>query len=101
MFVYSFVNTREYEKFWSVDEEILDSDNPGKAYNCFGYDSKLLEKTINECNITQAKKFMTFVSYYLPDDILSSIHKKSECKKLPDPYYSWGIQYKPKTRRIG
>jgi len=99
MFVYSFVNMREHEKFWSVDEEMLDSDNPSSAYNCFGYDSKLLEKTINDCNMAQAKKFMTFVSYYLPDDILSSIRDKAEHKKLPDPYYSWGIQYRPKANR--
>lgn len=91
MFVYSFVNMRDYEKFWSFEEDLLECDDPSKAYKCFGYDVKLLEKCINDCNINQAKKFMTFISYYLPDDILNSIQEKADLKKLPDPYASWGI----------
>lgn len=91
MFVYSFINMKEYEKFWSIDEKLLDCDDPTKAYKCFGYDCKLLEKTINNCDLVQAKKFMTFISYYLPDDILNSIYEKMNNKKLPDPYDSWNI----------
>jgi hypothetical protein len=93
MFVYSFVNLGEHEKFWSVDESLLDGEDPTKAYDCFGYNCKLLEKAINECDINQAKKFMTFISHYLPDEILKSIEEKASAKKLPDPYASWGLNY--------
>jgi len=100
MFVYSFVNLGEHEKFWSVDETLLDGDDPTMAYDCFGYDSLLLEKAINECDLNLGKKFMTFISHYLPDDILASIESKSNCTKLPDPYASWGISsFLPKKTR--
>jgi hypothetical protein len=93
MFVYSFVNMGEHEKFWSVDESLLDCEDPSKAYSCFGYDCDLLESSINNCDLEQAKKFMTFISHYLPDEILESILDKVNAKKLPDPYNSWGISY--------
>lgn len=99
MFVYSFINLGGHKKFWSVNEDLLDSDDPSKAYDCFGYDCRLLEKSINECDMIQAKKFMTFISYYLPDDILDSIHDKAGYKKLPDPYQAWGINYIPKKSK--
>lgn len=99
MFVYSFVNLKEHEKFWSIDESLLDSDDPTKAYDCFGYDCDLLEKTINSCDLLQAKKFMTFISYYLPDEILKSIQEKIDFKKPLDPYSSWGLSYSVKKTR--
>ena len=91
MFVYSFVNMGEHKKFWSVNEELIDCEDPSSAYNCFGYDSKMLECAINNCDVSKAKNFMTFISYYLPDELLAAIQEKADRKKLPDPYYSWSI----------
>lgn len=91
LFVHSFVVDNEQEKFWSVDESLLDSEDPSKAYSCFGYNVKLLERCINTCDLKAANKFMTFISHYMPEHLFSLIQEKTMVKKLPDPYVSWDI----------
>jgi hypothetical protein len=99
MFVYSFVNMGEHDKFWSVDESLLDCEDPSKAYTCFGYDCDMLEMSINNCDLKNANHFMTFISHYIPGDLFDSILKMVNEKKLPDPYASWGISYVPNSNK--
>lgn len=89
-FVLDFVNQGNHKKFWSVNEKLLQSSDPSKAYNCTGYDAKSLCKTINSCDKKQAEKFMMFISNYLNDDLNARIEKMSE-KELPDPYEAWKL----------
>lgn len=74
-FVYQFVLEKQYNKFWSVNESLLESETPQKAYHCFGYDNQLLCKLINNYDMRNVNKFMTFISHFLPEHIYSKILK--------------------------
>jgi hypothetical protein len=89
-FVLQFVADENHKKFWSVNEKLLQSSDPSRAYTCSGYDVKAICKAINTCDKKQAEKFMLFIHNYLSDDLASRIEKLSN-KDLPDPYESWGI----------
>ena len=89
-FVLNFVDQKEYEKFWTVNEDLLDEEDPSVAYECFGYDVNSLINCINTCDKTQADKFMIFIGNYLPDKLFHDIEKLSG-QPLPDVYESWGI----------
>lgn len=84
------VENKLHEKFWSVNEKLLQSDDPSKAYTCTGYDVKLLCKAINSCDKKQADKFMMFISNYMPSQLFLRIEEMSK-KQLPDPYESWRL----------
>lgn len=90
-FVLGFVDQKIHERFWTVDEELLDDEDPSLAYSCFGYDVKMLRKAIDTCNKKEADKFMVFVSNYLPTQLLQEIEQLSG-KALPDPYVAWDIE---------
>lgn len=90
-FVLDFVENKNHEKFWSVDESLFDEDDPSLAYTCFGYNVEMLRKAINTCNKKEAEKFMMFISNYLPPRLLDAINQLSE-KEIPDPYVAWNIQ---------
>lgn len=90
-FVLNFVDKKHHERFWTVNEELLDEDDPSLAYSCHGYDCNALIKTINTCNRKQAEKFMMFVGNYLPTSLLKEIDRLSG-KPLQDPYVAWDIQ---------
>lgn len=89
-FVLNFVKQKNHEQFWITNEDLLDEEDPSLAHSCFGYDSKMLIKTINDCNKLNAHKFMSFISDYLPIELLEKIKQLSN-KELPDPYVAWGI----------
>lgn len=90
-FVLNFVEQNMHERFWSVDEEFLEDEDPSLAYNCFGYDVKLLCKCINNCDKKMGEKFMIFINNYLPSDIIDNIEKLSG-QPLLDPYEAWNIK---------
>ena len=90
-FVMSFVNQKIHERFWTVNEDLLDEEDPSVAYSCFGYDANMLRKAIDTCNRKEADKFMMFVSNYLPTRLLQAIDRLSG-KALPDPYVAWNIE---------
>lgn len=89
-FTLNFVKQKFYKKFWTVNQSLLNSEDPSCAFECFGYDLKLLRKAIDEQNIESAEKFMTFISNYLPNTLIEEIDALSR-KDLPDPYESWNI----------
>lgn len=89
-FVIEFVHNKDHTKFWSYDEKLLEEDDPSLAYNCFGYDVKELINCINFCDKKSASKFMTFISHYLPMELLKKIDKLID-NKMPNPYVSWEI----------
>lgn len=90
-FVLYFVEQKTHERFWTVNEDLLDEEDPSIAYSCSGYDVSMLRKAIDTCNRTEADKFMIFVSNYLPDRLLNEIDRLSG-KVLPDPYSAWDIK---------
>jgi len=87
-FVLEFVKNKNHEKFWFVDEDLLDDEDPSLAHKCFDYDYKELINSINNCDKKKALKFMTFISHYLPPQLLKSINKLID-NKMPNPYISW------------
>jgi len=89
-FALDFVAHEDHKKFWSVNEKLLQGNDPSKAYTCTGYDVKSLCKTINTCDRKQAEKFMLVVNNYLPHDISDRIERLSN-KELPDPYETWEL----------
>lgn len=89
-FVLQFVEDGGHQKFWSVNEELLDEQDPSVAHLCTGYDVNALQKCINTCDKKQAAKFMMVVENYLPAELTQRIVKFSG-KPLPDPYETWSL----------
>lgn len=72
-FTIAFVEKGGHEKYWSIDEDLLDSDDPSLAHRCFGYDSNSLQKCINNCDKKMAEKFMMIISNHMPSHICDRI----------------------------
>jgi hypothetical protein len=89
-FTLDFVAKKQYEKFWTVDEELLDEEDPSVAYKCFGYDVSLMRQAIDTCNKNMASKFMIFINNYLPDELIREIDRLNG-KPLQNPYTAWDI----------
>ena len=89
-FILEFIEGSGYDKFWYTNELLLEKENPSEAYSCYGYDVAALIKCINYCDIVVAKKFMNFLSHYLPKCLLISFEELMERKKT-DPYCSWHL----------
>jgi hypothetical protein len=89
-FVLEFVSADNHKKFWTINEKLLQSSDPSRAYNCIGYDAKSLCKTIDSCDKKQASKFMMFITNYLPKNLVEKIEQLSD-KPLPDPYDAWNL----------
>jgi hypothetical protein len=89
-FVLEFVKSKNHEKFWILDEKLLDEDDPALAHKCFGYDANKLVDCINNCDKKNAEKFMTFISHYIPIDVWENIYKLIN-QKMPNPYVTWKI----------
>lgn len=90
-FILDFVAEGNYKKFWSVNEDLLDDDDPSAAYTCFGYDLKSLINCINSCDRKQAEKFMIFVNNYLPDRLVKNL--ESLIRAEPgNVYENWGLK---------
>lgn len=89
-FVINFVESKNYEKFWSFEEALLDEEDTSEAFKCFGYDIELLIKTINTSDKKEGIKFLNLISNYLPKNLFKQIEKLME-RPLSDPYESWSI----------
>lgn len=89
-FVLEFVADGQQKRFWSLNEMLLDGDDPSKAYSCTGYDIKLLQKAINSCDKKIAEKFMIFISNFLPDGLYDRIDQVAN-STASDIYECWGI----------
>lgn len=89
-FAVEFTSAGEDQRFWAIDEDLLDSDDPTSAYKCFGYDVNLMRKCIDECDKTQAEKFMLFISNYLPDELMINIESLVN-RDMCDTYKAWGL----------
>lgn len=81
-FTLNFVEDQKHLNFWSIDEDLLDEDDPSVAHRCYGYDDKILRDSINNCDIVSARPFMTFISNYLSSELMAEIES--------------AIQYEPK-----
>lgn len=89
-FTLNFVDQDFHKKFWSTNESLLNGEDPSLVFNCFGYDLELLRTCLDEYDLDLAEKFMTFISNYLPDNLLKEIGDLA-LKTLPDPYQTWKI----------
>ena len=90
-FTLDFVKQKNQDQLWTVDEEILDGEEPSLAYDCFGYDPENLCETINTCNKEEAEKFMVLISKYIPKNLLQKINTLSK-EGVSDPYIAWDIK---------
>lgn len=90
-FVHCFVASKQYTKFWFLNESLLNCEDPSKSYFCFGYDVDSLIDCINNYNLKNIDNFLTFISHYLPENILQEIDRLSLNKEEFDPYVSWDI----------
>lgn len=89
-FVLSFVAGGGHKKFWSVNESLLDGEDPSLAYHCHGYDSGLLRETINTSDKGHAEQFMQFIRKYLPGNVAQDI-RAHDARPEPDFYKEWGL----------
>lgn len=89
-FVFNFMNSHSYEKFWHFDIEKLSTGKPVSAYECYGYDPNAVAKAINNNDIDQAKKFLYFVSNFMPEELLHEIEKLSSTQEK-NYKFNWAI----------
>jgi hypothetical protein len=89
-FVLNFMGKDEWQKFWTLNEEMFAEEDTSLAYRCFGYDSADLQEAINACDKKAGAKFLDFIGNYLPDSINAEIHHHIEASP-PDFYESWGL----------
>lgn len=89
-FTLNFVKQKLQRKFWSVHNSMLNHEDPSCAFECFGYDLELLRHCIDNQDVEKAEKFMTFISNYLPVDLLDEIENLAQ-QELPDPYVAWKL----------
>jgi hypothetical protein len=87
-FVLHFVNKGGYRRFWELNEELLEEDDPSVAYRCFGYDKAALQKAINTCDKELAGKFMIIVEQFMPADLFRRVNESQESQGF---YTEWGL----------
>ena len=78
-FTLNFVKEGNHFGFWSVNEDLLNDDDPSKAHHCNGYNVEELKDAINNSDKIKAKKFMLLIENILPFDIMTPL--KEEIKK--------------------
>lgn len=88
-FTLDFVENNHHEKYWCIDEDLLDEDDPSLAHRCFGYDKDMLQKCINTCDKKLAEKFMLIVSNHMPEHIIERIDSFRD--RNFDMYKEWEL----------
>jgi len=89
-FVFNFMNSGNYERFWHFNIDKLASGKPSEAYECYGYDPKGVAKAINNNDIDQAKKYMYFISNFMPEDLFAQIDQVAN-QNTKDYQFNWAI----------
>lgn len=89
-FVFNFMNSHGYEKFWHFDIEKLHTGKPRDAYECYGYDPAAVAKAINNNDIDLAKKFIYFISNFMPETLLQEIEELSSISEK-NYKFNWAI----------
>lgn len=75
-FVFESMNDGIYKKFFHFNVDKLKSNNPEKAYDCYGYDHKCVAKTINDCNSTLARKYFNFACNFMPNYLIQHVEEE-------------------------
>lgn len=88
-FTLKFVENRLHEKYWCIDEDVADEDDPSLAHRCFGYDKNMLQKCINTCDKKLAGVFMLIVENHMPRHIIEKIEYFQN--KDFDLYKEWNL----------
>ena len=91
-FTLDFVKEGNHFGFWSVNEDLLNDDDPSKAHNCTGYNVEELKDAINSSDRGKAKKFMLLVENILPPDIMEILTEEIDKKGEYDLYKEWSIK---------
>lgn len=81
-FVLKFVEKKGHLKFWQINEDLLDEDDPSVAHRCYGYDVNLLRQAIDQCDKKLAKPFLTLVANELPDSLYQDIEAAIDYQPL-------------------
>jgi len=72
-FVFQEMNENIYRKFYNFKPEKLKSEKPEDAYECWGYDSSFLRKTIDTNNYSGARKLFNFACNFMPNKLIELI----------------------------
>ena len=91
-FTLDFVKEGNHFGLWSVNEDLLNDDDPSKAHHCTGYDVEELKDVINNSDKRKAKKFMFLVENILPSDIVQTLTEEIDKKDKYDLYKEWSIK---------
>lgn len=89
-FALSTVSDGLHTRFWQIDEDLLDEDDPSVAHRCYGYDCDLLRNAINTFDKKAAEPFMTFIQNYLPNYLIEEIDEAINYYPN-DLYEEWSI----------
>lgn len=88
-FTLNFVENRLHERYWYINESMLDEDDPSLAHQCFGYDKDMIQKCINTCDKKLARMFMMIVENHMPKHIIKRIEQFQN--KDFDIYKNWNL----------
>lgn len=81
-FVFDGMNDNLYKRFWNFYPERLRSEQPASAFECWGYDVKSVINAINSNDVISAKRFVNFITNFLPDYLAEALH--NEISKVYD-----------------
>jgi hypothetical protein len=90
-FVLEFIENKGHERFWRIDESLLDEDDPSVAHHCYGYNVDLLKEIIDTCDTKRAESFQVMMFNYLPTPLIHAVEDAIN-HKPGDLYSEWGIK---------
>jgi hypothetical protein len=88
-FVFNFMNSHDYKKFWHFDYEKLKEEDTSLAYECYGYDCSAVAKCVSKNDLKAAEKFYSkFIVNFMPEHLIHQIEeeKKFKAKNLNDDW---------------
>lgn len=89
-FALRFVQDNLHTRFWQIDEDLLEEDDPSVAHRCYGYDPDVLKTAINTFDVKAAEPFLMFIQNYLPDYLNHDI-EEAIAYHPKDLYEEWSI----------
>lgn len=90
-FVLKFVEEKGHERFWQIDDHLLDEDDPSIAHRCYGYNVETLRNLIDSCDKKSAESFLLMAFNYLPARLIHAVERAVEYQPA-DLYEEWGIK---------
>lgn len=92
MFAHDFVESDKASKIWIFDRDLFtQTQDVEKCWNCLMYNPKILQKCINENDISR-KGFMMIINHYLPKELILEMQYLINDPEPKNLRKNWGIE---------